>query len=85
MFVFFVDPFAKVVLLNFLKVANDGLAGDENESQDQESGSGMTSSIGINSRSQTVSGGYCDISVPVYATVKGVSPLFASNRYIPKC
>lgn len=54
-------------------MANDGLAGDENESQDQESGSGMTSSIGMNSRSQTVSGGYCDISVPVYATVKGVS------------
>ncbi|XP_065095489.1 uncharacterized protein CG43867 isoform X7 [Ochlerotatus camptorhynchus] len=53
------------------QVANDGLAGDENESQDQESGSGMTSSIGMNSRSQTVSGGYCDISVPVYATVKG--------------
>ncbi|XP_055641142.1 uncharacterized protein CG43867 isoform X4 [Toxorhynchites rutilus septentrionalis] len=53
------------------QVANDGLAGDENESQDQESGSGMTSSIGLNSRSQTVSGGYCDISVPVYATVKG--------------
>ncbi|ETN62339.1 plekhh1 [Anopheles darlingi] len=64
------------------QVANDGLAGagggsngagdGENESQDQESGSGMTSSLGgVNSRSQTVSGGYCDISVPVYATVKG--------------
>ncbi|XP_058115979.1 uncharacterized protein CG43867 [Anopheles coustani] len=62
------------------QVANDGLAGagsgngagDENESQDQESGSGMTSSLGgPNTRSQTVSGGYCDISVPVYATVKG--------------
>ncbi|XP_049277395.1 uncharacterized protein CG43867 isoform X10 [Anopheles funestus] len=62
------------------QVANDGLAGaggsngvgEENESQDQESGSGMTSSVGgVNSRSQTVSGGYCDISVPVYATVKG--------------
>ncbi|XP_058061426.1 uncharacterized protein CG43867 [Anopheles bellator] len=60
------------------QVANDGLAGagngagDENEPQDQESGSGMTSSVGgPNSRSQTVSGGYCDISVPVYATVKG--------------
>ncbi|XP_055606387.1 uncharacterized protein CG43867-like isoform X10 [Uranotaenia lowii] len=58
------------------QVANDGLAGagDGSESQDQESGSGMTtSSMGMgNSRSQqTVSGGYCDISVPVYATVKG--------------
>ncbi|XP_053671463.1 uncharacterized protein CG43867 [Anopheles nili] len=57
------------------QVANDGLAetgggsngaGEETESQDQESGSG-----GGNTRSQTVSGGYCDISVPVYATVKG--------------
>lgn len=69
------------------QVANDGLAGagsngaagagEEGESQDQESGSGMTASVGGggggNSRSQTVSGGYCDISVPVYATVKGVS------------
>ncbi|XP_035899801.1 uncharacterized protein CG43867 isoform X10 [Anopheles stephensi] len=64
------------------QVANDGLAGagggssngvgEETESQDQESGSGMTSSVGgANTRSQTVSGGYCDISVPVYATVKG--------------
>nr|XP_040229600.2 uncharacterized protein CG43867 isoform X9 [Anopheles coluzzii] len=68
------------------QVANDGLAGagsngaagaggEEGESQDQESGSGMTASVGGggggNSRSQTVSGGYCDISVPVYATVKG--------------
>uniref|UniRef100_A0A182N608 Plekhh1 n=1 Tax=Anopheles dirus TaxID=7168 RepID=A0A182N608_9DIPT len=65
------------------QVANDGLAGtgggagsngagEETESQDQESGSGMTASVGgANTRSQTVSGGYCDISVPVYATVKG--------------
>lgn len=54
------------------QVANDGLAGgDDNESQDQES-TGMASSLGLTSRSQTVSGGYCDISVPVYATVKGV-------------
>lgn len=43
-------------------------------------GNGTTSGSGsgggggrITSRSQTVSGGYCDISVPVYATVKGVS------------
>lgn len=53
------------------QVASDGLAaGDENESQEQENGS--VNSVGITSRSQTASGGYCDISVPVYATVKGV-------------
>lgn len=54
------------------QVANDGLAGDESESQEQDS-SGMVSSVGVTSRAQTASGGYCDISVPVYATVKGVS------------
>ncbi len=53
------------------QVASDGLAaGDENESQEQENG--LVNSVGITSRSQTASGGYCDISVPVYATVKGV-------------
>lgn len=52
------------------QVANDGLAGDESESQEQDS-SGMVSSVGVTSRAQTASGGYCDISVPVYATVKG--------------
>ncbi|XP_037033139.1 uncharacterized protein CG43867 isoform X4 [Bradysia coprophila] len=52
------------------QVASDGLAaGDENESQEQENG--LVNSVGITSRSQTASGGYCDISVPVYATVKG--------------
>lgn len=51
------------------QVANDGLApGDENDSQDQESGGMQTTRA-----QQTASGGYCDISVPVYATVKGVS------------
>ena len=54
------------------QVASDGLAGEENESQDADS-SGMVSNVGVTSRAQTASGGYCDISVPVYATVKGVS------------
>lgn len=54
------------------QVASDGLAaGDDNEAQEQENG--LVNSVGITSRSQTASGGYCDISVPVYATVKGVS------------
>lgn len=49
------------------QVANDGLApGDD--SQDQDSLRMQTSRA-----QQTASGGYCDISVPVYATVKGVS------------
>lgn len=53
------------------QVASDGLAAaDENETQEQENG--LVNSMGITSRSQTASGGYCDISVPVYATVKGV-------------
>jgi pleckstrin homology domain-containing family H len=55
------------------QVANDGLAGDEESQGDQES-TGMGSSLGGGGgtlRSQTVSAGYCDISVPVYATVKG--------------
>lgn len=52
------------------QVASDGLAGDENDTQEQDSG--LVSSVGVTSRSQTISGGYCDISVPVYATVKGV-------------
>lgn len=63
------------------QVANSGLAGNESQSQDRDS-TGMASSVGGGanaggvgtSRSQTTaSGGYCDISVPVYATVKGVS------------
>lgn len=54
------------------QVASDGLAaGDDNESQEQDNG--LVNSVGVTSRSQTASGGYCDISVPVYATVKGVS------------
>lgn len=55
------------------QVASDGLAaaaGDD-ETHDQDS-PGLASSVGVTSRAQTMSGGYCDINVPVYATVKGV-------------
>lgn len=50
------------------QVASDGLAaGEEADQTDPET-------VGVTSRAQqTASGGYCDISVPVYATVKGVS------------
>lgn len=53
------------------EVANDGLAaaGDDSDSQDQTSNANMDSLP----RLQAVLGGYCDINVPVYATVKGVS------------
>lgn len=50
------------------QVANDGLAGD-GESKTQES----TCNSGSLNRGQILSDGYCDINVPVYATVKGVS------------
>lgn len=50
------------------QVANDGLAGDGSETQEQET----VPTVGVTTRQQqTASGGYCDISVPVYATVKG--------------
>lgn len=55
------------------QVASDGLAaGDDADAQEAENATGLVSSVGVTSRSQTASGGYCDISVPVYATVKGV-------------
>lgn len=61
------------------QVANDGLTASENCSSSQEpdeSGNSMENSSGDgadSSRAQrTASGGYCDINVPVYATVKGV-------------
>lgn len=48
------------------QVANDGLApADENDAPDADATQTTRSQ-------QTASGGYCDISVPVYATVKGV-------------
>lgn len=50
------------------EVAKDGLAGDDSDSQDQD-----VSNRDSLSRTQqgAVIGGYCDINVPVYATVKG--------------
>lgn len=50
------------------EVAKDGLAGDDSDSQDQE-----ISNMDSLPRTQqgAVIGGYCDINVPVYATVKG--------------
>lgn len=62
------------------QVANDGLTTSERCSsshEQDESGNSMENSSGDgidSSRAQrTASGGYCDINVPVYATVKGVS------------
>ena len=47
----------------------DGLAGDESDTQEQDRASTNMDSL---SRTQgAVIGGYCDINVPVYATVKG--------------
>lgn len=56
------------------QVASDGLAaGEDGDGQDAEPAA-VSSVGGVTSRAaQTASGGYCDISVPVYATVKGVS------------
>lgn len=64
------------------QVANDGLAAGE-DADGQESttasaggvgGGGTVPGSNANNRgAQTASGGFCDISVPVYATVKGVS------------
>lgn len=50
------------------EVAKDGLAGDDSDSQDQD-----VSNMDSLTRTQqgAVIGGYCDINVPVYATVKG--------------
>lgn len=50
------------------EVAKDGLAGDESDSQDQDRSSNNLDSL---PRQGAVIGGYCDINVPVYATVKG--------------
>lgn len=53
------------------QVANDGLqiAGQSVETHEQHNGAIVS---GVSRIQQTSSGGYCDISVPVYATVKGV-------------
>lgn len=51
------------------EVANDGLAaGEDSDSQDQDLSSTNIDSL---SRMQATLSGYCDINIPVYATVKG--------------
>lgn len=62
------------------QVANDGLSTGENCSpQDQDEpenaleNGGGDATDGSTRAQRTASGGYCDINVPVYATVKGVS------------
>lgn len=55
------------------QVANSGLAGNDSVTQSRDSPGIGSNVTGVTSRAQaTASGGYCDISVPVYATVKGV-------------
>lgn len=63
------------------QVANDGLNSGENcSSQDQESTNALDDNTEGGKRTQrTASGGYCDINVPVYATVKGVSALTVNH------
>lgn len=63
------------------QVANNALVGNETDSQDLAMTNATTTNGGgiavagsaQSSQHNTLSGGYCDISVPVYATVKGVS------------
>lgn len=64
------------------QVANDGLATGENcspqdqdESVDSLENGGGDATDGGSRGQRTASGGYCDINVPVYATVKGVSAM----------
>lgn len=52
------------------EVAKDGLAGDDSDSQDQDISSNNMDSL-PRTQQGAVIGGYCDINVPVYATVKG--------------
>lgn len=57
------------------QVANDGLKAGENcSSNDQDSNNATDGDAadGHSRAQRTASGGYCDINVPVYATVKGV-------------
>lgn len=58
------------------QVANDGLTTAENSEYQEKDSTGTGNNTGTPSRSQqTGSRGYCDINVPVYATVKGVSSI----------
>lgn len=57
------------------QVANDGLtSGDNTNSNDRNSSNPLNDSNESSGKrvQRTASGGYCDINVPVYATVKGV-------------
>ncbi|XP_055323224.1 uncharacterized protein CG43867 isoform X8 [Sitodiplosis mosellana] len=51
------------------QVANDGLTSGENSNR--ETSNTLDDSTEGNRAQRTASGGYCDINVPVYATVKG--------------
>lgn len=53
------------------QVANDGLTSGENAKHEKSNTLGEPTEG--NRQQRTASGGYCDINVPVYATVKGVS------------
>lgn len=53
------------------QVASDGLTSGENSKR--ETSNTLGGSIDGKRGQRTASGGYCDINVPVYATVKGVS------------
>lgn len=55
------------------QVANDGLTSGENSNR--ETANPLDDSSDGNRAQRTASGGYCDINVPVYATVKGVSSI----------
>lgn len=60
------------------QVANDGLTSGENSNREtsnalDDSSSADGTTAAHNRAHRTASGGYCDINVPVYATVKGVS------------
>lgn len=54
------------------QVANNALVGNERDSQEVNP-NGHHAGSGQSSQNNTMSAGYCDINVPVYATVKGVS------------
>lgn len=68
------------------QVASDGLETSDNSNANDKDTSQNTldsSTDGSHSRAQrTASGGYCDIPVPVYATVKGVCPISFSFKFI---
>lgn len=64
------------------QVANNALVGNERDSQEVAT-VGAGTSAGGGSGNNTMSAGYCDINVPVYATVKGVSYCFLGGLMAP--